>query len=133
MQEGSTKTDQRESKTPQTESPINRRTRKNELCLPRINWGWKRTMGSVGLDYIYIQRIRWRNRTCQGDRDGGERNCFSCTTCSQRLWFCLQSLSVWSGQPGTLALSGLALFFFLCSCLRSLATPDRSPQFKFGS
>jgi hypothetical protein len=133
MQEGSTKTDQRESKTPQTESLINRRTRKNELCLPRINWGWKRTMGSVGLDYIYIQRIRWRNRTCQGDRDGGREKFFLLhhMLATSLILFAV-AVCLWSGQPGTLALwAGPSSF--LCSCLRYLATPDRSPQFKFRS
>ena len=29
-----------------------------------------------------MQRIWWRNSSCQGDRDGRERNSFSCITCS---------------------------------------------------
>jgi hypothetical protein len=76
-----------------------------------------------------MQRIRWRNRSCQGDRDGGERNSLSCIciTCSQRFWFCLQSLSVGSIRI-SLALSGPChpALLFSPVLLRSFSGNSRS-------
>lgn len=138
MQEGSTKTDHRESKTPQSNQsePIGAQQRERKkktsfACVGSIGIGWGAWMliicRRLGGGIVVVRETGTAGRGRIISPASHARN-VSGFVCGQSLSLCL------SGQSGYLSRSLGPLFFFsLCFCVRSLATPDRCPQFKFGS